>query len=92
MTEKHIVMIFGNGDTRLGKAVLTAIAQRILHARTVHEWPEDCHNLAAAGEVVLSEVNELLYAINFETPERASDEALDIIATAVRLYNREWEK
>lgn len=92
MTEKHIVLIFGNGDTRRGKAVLTAIAQRLRHARTIHEWPEDCHNLAAAGEVVLSEVNELLHAISFETPARASEEALDVIATAVRLYNSEWER
>ena len=32
---------------------------------------------------------ELRFAVRLETPQRVEDETLDVLATAVRKYNRE---
>ena len=40
-------------------------------------------------EVIEGEVRELRLAVKLEGPDRIEDEALDVIATAVRKFNRE---
>lgn len=90
MTHKHIFKVIGNGDCRQGKAICTALAQRLQHARTKH--PVFAKDAREACEVVRAELVELYCAESVETPERYADEALDVMATATRAYNREWDQ
>lgn len=90
MTHKHIFAITGNGDPARGKALLTAFARRLQEARSKHPWPEACRGPVEASRVVLEEAQELACAVDWETPERAADEALDVMVTAARTWNREW--
>lgn len=89
MTHKHIFKIIGDGDVARGKAICADLAWRLKHARTKHEWTDKTPFYAV--DVVQGEVDELMQAAMFETPERLADEALDVMATATRAYNREWE-
>lgn len=90
MSWKTIRLIFGNGDLTQGRKCLEAIARRLVHARTEHpasEWEGsgDEYGLAA----IVGEVRELRIAVKFEGPQRVEDETLDVLATAVRKFNRE---
>ena len=90
MSWKTIRLIFGNGDLTQGRKCLEAIARRLVHARTEHpasEWEGsgDEYGLAA----IEGEVRELRIAVKFEGPQRVEDETLDVLATAVRKFNRE---
>lgn len=90
MPWKTIRLIFGNGDLTQGRKCLEAIARRLVHARTKHpasEWEGrgDEYGLAA----IEGEVRELRIAIKLEGTQRVEDETLDVLATAVRKYNRE---
>ena len=90
MPWKTIRLIFGNGDLAQGRKCIEAIARRLIHARTKHpasEW-------AGRGEeygltAIEGEVKELRFAIKLEGPQRVEDETLDVLATAVRKFNRE---
>lgn len=88
MTHKHIFKIIGNGDCRRGKEICTALAQRLRHARTKH--PVFALDPFDACTIITDELVELYDAEAVETPERFADESLDVMATAVRAYNREW--
>lgn len=90
MPWKTIRLIFGNGDLTQGRKCLEAIARRLVHARTKHpasEWEGrgDEYGL----EAIEGEVRELRIAVKLEGPQRVEDETLDVLATAVRKYNRE---
>ena len=90
MSWKTIRLIFGNGDLTQGRKCLEAIARRLVHARTKHppeEWEGKGHEYGL--EVIEAEVRELRLAVKLETPQRVEDETLDVLATAVRKYNRE---
>lgn len=83
---------FGNGSLARGKALLEAQALRLEHARTKHP-PAEC---AGRGEVwgherLRDEVQELLLAIKLEGRDRVVDEAMDVIAVAIRIINGEYE-
>ena len=84
MTAQQAIKILG------GHATLYAIADRLLHARATH--PEFARDMDGAVGVVVDEAAELDYAAREEGRARAHDEALDVIATAVRFVNREWLK
>lgn len=88
MTHKHIFTIIGNGDFRRGKAICTALAQRLQHARTKH--PVFALDPFDACTKITEELVELYDAEAVETPERFADESLDVMTTATRAYNREW--
>lgn len=88
MTHKHIFKIIGNGDYARGKALCTQIAKRLLEARAKHDWQG--YIPLRAATVVCGEAAELEQAVRYESPERQHDEALDVLATAVRAYNQEW--
>ena len=85
-----IRLIFGNGNAAQGRKCIEAIARRLIHARTQHpasEW-------AGRGEVyglaaIEGEVKELRLAVKLEGVQRVEDETLDVLATAVRKFNRE---
>ena len=90
MSWKTIRLIFGNGDLTQGRKCLEAIARRLIYARTTHpasEWAGKGDDYGL--EVIEGEVRELRFAVRLETPQRVEDETLDVLATAVRKYNRE---
>ena len=90
MSWKTIRLIFGNGDLTQGRKCIEAIARRLVHARTEHparEWTGKGDEYGL--EVIEGEVRELRIAVRLETPQRVEDETLDVLATAVRKYNRE---
>ena len=90
MSWKTIRLIFGNGDLTKGRECLEAIALRLVHARTEHPASEWAGKGDEYGlEVIEGEVRELRFAVRLETPQRVEDETLDVLATAVRKYNRE---
>lgn len=90
MPWKTIRLIFGNGDLTQGRKCLEAIARRLVHARTEHPASEWAGKGDEYGlEVIEGEVRELRIAVRLETPQRVEDETLDVLATAVRKYNRE---
>lgn len=90
MPWKTIRLIFGNGDMAQGRKCLEAIAHRLVHARTKHPASEWAGRGEEYGlEVIEDEVKELRLAIKLEGPQRVEDETLDVLATAVRRFNRE---
>lgn len=90
MPWKTIRLIFGNGDLTQGRKCLEAIARRLVHARTKHPASEWAGRGDEYGlEVIEGEVRELRIAVKLEGPQRVEDETLDVLATAVRKYNRE---
>lgn len=84
MTTREAIKLLGGHDT------LYAIAERLLYARMAH--PGFAGDMDEAVCVVVDEVAEFDYAAREEGRARAHDEALDVIATAVRFVNREWLK
>lgn len=82
MTTREAIKLLGGHDT------LYAIAERLLYARMAH--PGFAGDMDEAVGVVVDEVAEFDYAAREEGLTRAHDEALDVIATAVRFVNREW--
>lgn len=86
------VRVVGNGSFEHGAKLVQIIADRLTHAREKHPWPRDANNWEEAAHVVWVEADELLSAAEHETSERSHDESLDVIATAVRFCNREWEQ
>ena len=90
MSWKTIRLIFGNGDLTQGRKCIEAIARRLVHARTAHPASQWAGKGDEYGlEVIEGEVKELRFAVRLETPQRVEDETLDVLATAVRKYNRE---
>lgn len=79
----------GNGDADKGRAMLEAIARRLGEAREKHPaWSEGPYY--ALG-VIHSEFLELERAVEHETEDRQRDEALDVIATAIRFLGEEYK-
>lgn len=91
----HAQMIFtlGNGDFRSGAALLEKLAMRLDHARDKHHWGvgKEIDTPTKAHDALYGEAQEWLRAMNFENHERQLDEALDCLAVAVRIYNKEFE-
>lgn len=81
--------VIGNGNMLKGANLVHDIAVRIAEARDKH--PEFATGLINAAWVVHGEMDELLEAAIEEPIERAEDEALDVVVTAVRLINREYK-
>ncbi|NCC85735.1 MAG: hypothetical protein EOM03_16680 [Clostridia bacterium] len=59
------------------------LSARLEHARKEH--PVFATHNREAAHVIDCELNELLYAVAHEGPDRILDEALDVAATAMRL-------
>ena len=90
MPWKTIRLIFGNGDLAQGRKCIEAIARRLIHARTKHPASEWAGRGEEYGlEVIEGEVKELRLAVKLEGVQRVEDETLDVLATAVRKFNRE---
>lgn len=82
-----ILSTFGNGDTEIGMAVLTAMAQHVNHAREKH--PHFADGPFQALGIMHQEYHEIEYAIEHETIERSLAETLDLAAVLVRFLNNE---
>ena len=85
-----IRLIFGNGNAAQGRKCIEAIARRLIHARTKHpasEWAGRGEEYGLAA--IEGEVKELRLAVKLEGVQRVEDETLDVLATAVRKFNRE---
>lgn len=83
---------FGNGNEKRGRAIMQAIALRLEHARREHPVEEWSGNSAKYGlSVIEAEVSELRYAAKYEAPGRVTEEALDVVATAVRFLGEEYK-
>lgn len=70
--------------TILGEQALVALMQRLSEARGKH--PVFAEGKYHALGVVGAEYHELEHAVEYETPERIRDEALDVAVTALRLW------
>ena len=70
-------------------AIDKAILDRLEHARKEH--PEFAQNKYHALGVVIGEMEEFIHAVDYESDIRAQNEALDVIATAIRFILREYE-
>lgn len=89
----RIYKAFGNGDIGKGKRLLSDIADRLEHARQKHpkkEWQK--MNVMQAFNSLNEEKHEVCKAICHETEERMQSELLDVVAVAVRMWNKEYKK
>ena len=80
---------FGNGNEKRGRAIMQAVALRLEHARRQH--PVFAGDAVHALAAVSGEMSELVHAVYYEEPGREKDEALDVIATAVRFLGEEYK-
>lgn len=80
---------FGNGNERIGRAIMQAIALRLEEAREKH--PLYAEGPYHALGVIHAEFKELEHAVEHETESRQKDEALDVIATSVRFLGEEYK-
>lgn len=82
----YVLDAFGDGDPEHGRDLLLSLARRVSYAREVHPR-------FGGFASVLDEVNELQLAANrFKAdgdPRRMREEALDVMATCIRLVNLE---
>lgn len=85
-----ILTALGNGDKDKGTDALVRIAYRLWQARHKHSWPQDTLGADDAYAALVDETVEMGDAIRKqEGRQREQDEALDVIAVAVRFMNGE---
>ena len=77
-------VLLGNGGQRDGMAIIAALARRMAEARKKH--PVFAEGKYHALGVIGAEYEELVRAVERETPERVRGEALDVAVTALRLW------
>lgn len=82
----YVLGVFGRGDAMLGRDLLLSLARRVAYAREVHPR-------FGGMDSVQDEFVELKQAhAAFEAhgdPRRMREEALDVMATCIRLVNLE---
>jgi len=89
VTYRRMRKAFGNGNERKGRAIMQAIALRLEEARGKH--PVYAEGAYHALGVIHAEFKELEHAVEHETESRQKDEALDVVATAVRFLGEEYK-
>ena len=82
-------VLLGNGGQRGGAAMIAALARRMAEARQKHPVFAEgkYHALGVIGE----EYQEVVQAVEKETPDRVYQELLDLITTSIRAANGEHE-
>ena len=80
-------LIIGNGSAAAGRKLVQDIAQRVAEARRKHPVFAE-GNYHALG-VIGGEYQEVVQAVEKETPERVYDELLDLITVSIRAANGE---
>jgi hypothetical protein len=68
---------------------MKALEKRLHEARTKH--PAWSGSLDFALSVLKLEQGELEHAMNWESEARVRDEALDVAAVALRIYEGDWK-
>lgn len=68
---------------------MKALEKRLNEARTKH--PAWNGSLDFALSVLKLELGELEHALNWESEARVRDEALDVAAVALRIYEGDWK-
>lgn len=79
-------------EVRQDQDTIYQIIRRLYEARIKHpasQW-QGSGKYWALGQLE-AEVNELRHALEHETDQRITDEALDVIAVAIRIINREYD-
>lgn len=99
-TWSQITANLGNGNSNNGYDILIAIANRLEYAREKHKWGKG-KEIASSKEALAaleSEIGEWIVAnrdyelfVDKEHEQRVFDEALDIIAVAIRILSKEFE-
>ena len=87
-TYRRMRRAFGNGNEHKGRAIMQAIALRLEEAREKH--PVYAEGQYQALGVIHGEFRELEHAVEHEIEARQADEALDVVATAVRFLGEEY--
>lgn len=89
----NFLSVIGNGDPERGLKLLRALSNRLLQARRKHIWQcnGEISNGNEASKAIFDEAVEYCFAVSHETQERQTDEILDVLAVAVRCFNREFE-
>ena len=84
---------FGNGDETKGRIILENLVTRIEEAREKHSWGLDKETDSPESAIMrlFSEINEWYEALQHENDKRQLDEALDVLAVAVRMANQEYD-
>lgn len=85
---KEIAKVFGNGNETEGIRILSYLTMHITHARNKH--PSFAEGIYHALGHIHSEYKELEHAVEHETQVRCKAEAGDLVATLVRLLNKEY--
>ena len=84
--QNYVLDAFGDGDAEIGRDLLLSLARRVAYARVVHPR-------FGGMQSVCAEFDELKRAFAFYGSRgdcrRMSEEALDVMATCVRLINFE---
>lgn len=88
-----ITHILGNDDFRSGANILMSLSARLNHARHKHKWGKgkEIDSFQKAFKALCGETQEWLDAMENESQERQFSEAIDILAVAIRIANREFE-
>ena len=68
----------------------SALQERVAWAKTKHPDWAGKGNYWALG-VILDEVDELIHAVENESPERQKEEAKDVCATCIRFIQEEFK-
>ena len=90
MNYENVCQSFGNGNATQGYKLIQDIASRLNKAREKH--PRFADDAVEAIDVIGDEWREYSQAVmQSEGDKRERNEALDVIATAIRAANREYD-
>ena len=89
VNQLEMELIIGNGSAAAGHRLIEDIARRVSEARRKHPVIAEgkYHALGVIGE----EYQEVVQAVEKETPDRVYQELLDLITTSIRAANGEHE-
>ena len=89
VNQLEMELIIGNGSAAAGHRLIEDIARRVSEARRKHPVFAEgkYHALGVIGE----EYQEVVQAVEKETPDRVYQELLDLITTSIRAANGEHE-
>lgn len=87
---KAALATLGNGSVYAGTSLIKAMCNTLEFARLKH--PVFAEGNKEALGVISSEHDELVKAVEHESPIRQMEEAMDVIVTCVRFWNGEHMK
>ena len=96
VNQLEMELIIGNGSAAAGHRLIEDIARRVSEARRKHPDRYQYYTRAEMGKyhalgVIGEEYQEVVQAVEKETPDRVYQELLDLITTSIRAANGEHE-